>query len=341
VARRSKIKKTTIVDIAAASGVSVTTVSRILNDKPDVAEETRERVLRVMEEHGFAPQSSWQQIRSGKSHLITMHFPQDFNPPAHRVIFEAALGCEDAGYSINIIVNPLSDNELLAIFRGGQADGMILMEIQTRDRRVEVLRQHGYPFVSIGRCADNTGVSSVDIDIEYGVTTAMQHLVELGHRQIGFVTLSPVVHEKEYGYSRWALQCYNQACQQYGLPPHWRAVGLNSDNAALEVQRLLDENPHITAILTPQENCVVGVLKAIRLKGLRVPNDISVVGLLSDSMSELATPPLTTISFPATEMGREAARILLGHLDGTLTTPQQVLIRPELVVRGSTGPARQ
>ena len=120
-AQRPKIKKTTIVDLAAASGVSVTTVSRILNDKPDVAEETRERVLRVMNEIGFAPQSSWQQIRSGKSHLIAVHFPQDFNPPAHRVIIEAALGCEDAGYSINIVVNSLSDNELLAIFRGGQA----------------------------------------------------------------------------------------------------------------------------------------------------------------------------------------------------------------------------
>ncbi len=339
-ARRSKIKKTTIVDIAAASGVSVTTVSRILNDKPDVAEDTRERVLRVMEELGFAPQSSWQQIRSGKSHLITMHFPQDFNPPAHRVIFEAALGCEDAGYSINIIVNSLSDNELLAIFRGGQADGMILMEIQTHDRRVEVLRQHAYPFVLIGRCADNTGVSFVDIDIDHGVTMAMQHLVELGHRQIGFVTLSPVVQEKEYGYSTWALQSYNLACQQHGLPQLWRAVNLNSDDAAAVVQRLLDEHPHITAIVTPQENCIVGVLKAIRAQGLRVPDDISVVGLLSDSMSELATPPLTTISFPAVEMGREAARILLGLLDGTLITPQQVLIRPELIVRGSTGLAR-
>ena len=101
------------------------------------------------------------------------------------------------------------------------------------------------------------------------------------------------------------------------------------------------ENPHITAIVTPQEHCVIGVLKAIRAQGLRMPDDISVIGLLNEAMSELATPPLTTISFPGAEMGREAARILLGRLDGTLTTPQQVLIRPELVVRGSTGPARQ
>jgi DNA-binding LacI/PurR family transcriptional regulator len=341
VAQRSRIKKTTIVDIAAASGVSVTTVSRILNDKPDVAEETRERVLHVMEEHGFAPQSSWQQIRSGKSHLITMHFPQDFNPPAHRLIFEAALGCEDAGYSINIIVNSLGDNELLAIFRSGQADGMILMEIQTHDRRVEVLRQHAYPFVLIGRCADNTGLSFVDIDVDHGVTTAMQHLLELGHRQIGFVTHSPVVQEKEYGYSTWALQSYDRVCQQYRLPKLWRAIDFNSAEAVVVVQRLLTENPHITAIVTPQEHCMISVLKAIRAQGLRIPDDISVIGSLNEAMNELATPPLTTISFPGTELGREAARILLGQLDGTLTTPQQILIRPELTVRGSTGLAKQ
>jgi DNA-binding LacI/PurR family transcriptional regulator len=341
VAQRSRTKKTTIVDIAAASGVSVTTVSRILNDKPDVAEETRERVLRVMEEHNFAPQSSWQQIRSGKSHLIAVHFPQDFNSPAHRIIIEAALGCEAAGYSINIIVNSLSDNDLLAIFRGGQADGMILLEIQTHDQRVEALRRHAYPFVMIGRCADNAGVSFVDIDIEYGVTLAMQHLIELGHRQIGFITHSPVMQEKAYGYSTWALHSYERVCQQHGLTQLWRAIDFNTNGATAAVQHWLNENPHLTAIVTPQEHCVIDLLKAVRAQSWRVSDDISIIGPLNESMSELATPPLTTIRFPDAELGLEAARILLGHLDGTLTTPQQVLIRPELMVRGSTGPARR
>ena len=83
-AARSKIKKTTIVDIAKASGVSITTVSRILNNRPDVADETRQRVLQLIEERGFTPQVAWQQLRSGKSHYIALHFPQDFNPPPRR-----------------------------------------------------------------------------------------------------------------------------------------------------------------------------------------------------------------------------------------------------------------
>ena len=108
VAARSKVPKTTIIDIAAASGVSVATVSRILNDKPDVAESTRKRVLRVMDEIGFAPQSAWRQIRSGRTGLIAVHRPEEFNPPAYRLVLAAALGVEDAGYSINIITRSLA-----------------------------------------------------------------------------------------------------------------------------------------------------------------------------------------------------------------------------------------
>lgn len=337
-ARRSKAAKTTIVDIAEACGVSIATVSRIINNKPDVAEETRQRVLQLMDEWGFAPQINWQQLRSGKSLFIALHFPQDFNPPSQGIITAAALGCEEADYTLNLIVKSLSDNDLLAIFRSGQTDGMILMEILLHDRRVELLKEQNLPFVMIGRCADNTGLSYVDIDIEKGVADAMQHLHDLGHRQIGFVTMAHALEGKEYGYATWALEGYKKASQKHGLPAHWLVADL--DSATGQVLTLLTENPTLTAIVTPQQSGVLAVLKAIQARGLRIPHDISVVGLLSEPMSELATPPLTTISFLAYEMGREAARILIGHLERTQTAPQQVLLRPELNVRGSTGPVR-
>ncbi len=222
--KRSKLNKTTIVDIAKASGVSISTVSRILNNKPDVADETRQRVLQLMDEQRFTPQLAWQQLRSGRSHFIALHYPQDFNPPEQNIITSAAMSCEDAGYSLNLIVNSLSDNELLSIFRSGQADGIILMEILTHDRRVQLLQEHDLPFVMIGRCADNTGLSYVDIDIGKGVADAIQYLHALGHRKIGFITLAPVRQEKEYGYATWALEGYEKTCQKYGLPILRRTV---------------------------------------------------------------------------------------------------------------------
>ena len=338
--KRSKLKKMTIVDIAKASGVSTATVSRILNNKPDVADETRQRVLQLMDEQRFTPQLAWQQLRSGKSHFIALHYPQDFNPPEQNIITSAAMSCEDAGYSLNLIVNSLSDNELLSIFRSGQADGIILMEILTHDRRVQLLQEHNLPFVMIGRCADNTGLSYVDIDIEKGVADAIQYLHALGHRQIGFITLAPVLKEKEYGYATWALQGYQNACQQFGLPILWRTVNLKNDNTASVVLNLLKDHPGMTAIVVPQEIGVPGILKAVQVKGLHVPEDISIIGLFNDLMSELITPPLSTISFPAHNMGYQAARILIGHMTGELTGPQQVLLRPELNIRQSTGPAK-
>ena len=330
----------TIVDIAEACGVSTATVSRIINNKPDVAEETRQRVLQLMDELGFTPQITWQQLRSGKSPFIALNFPQDFNPPSQGIITAAAQGCEDADYSLNLIVKSLSDNDLLTIYRSGQTDGMILMEILLQDRRVELLKEHDLPFVMIGRCADNTDLNYVDIDIEKGVTDAMQHLHDLGHRRIGFVTMAQAIQGKEYGYTTWAVAGYETACQKHGLPSHWQVVPSTAGNASNEVLHMLDKNPALTALVAPQQSGVLAVLKAIQAKGLRIPDDISVVGLLSEPISELANPPLTNISFPAYELGLEAVKILIGHLEGTLSDPQQVLLRPELTVRGSTGPVR-
>lgn len=333
------IKKTTIVDIAKAAGVSVSTVSRILNDKPDVAEETRQRVLRVIEEQRFAPHSAWQQLRSGKSRFIALHFPQDFNPLSQGIITNAALRCEEYGFTLNLIVGALSENDLLGIFRSGQADGMILVEILVNDWRVELLRQQTANFVMIGRCADTSGLSFVDSDIGAGVDDAVAHLVELGHRAIGFVTLGHVTPKKEYGFTAWARQGYAAACQRYDLRDYARIANLSTESVTATVHDLLAQHPEITALVTPQDSAVAGILKAIATHGLRIPDDISVVGLLDESIAEVTTPPLTALSFSSRELGFTAADLLIARLDGSANGPSQVLVRPELCVRGSTGPA--
>jgi DNA-binding LacI/PurR family transcriptional regulator len=336
VAVRSRAQNVTIVDIARASGVSVTTVSRILNDKPDVAPEPPDRVLRVKDDLGFAPQNAWRQIRSGRTRLIAMHVPQEFNPPAHRLIMAAALDVEDAGYSINIMTRSIGDAELLAIFRGRQADGIILLEILVGDRRPILLRDHGFPFVMIGRRADDAGLSFVDVDIEHGVDIAVEHLVGLGHERIGFVTVDPVVGDKRYGFGTWALEAYERACSRRGL--HARVsmgeptIGSMTSAAA----RLLDEGPRVSAVIAPQEHSVIGVLKAAQVRSISVPQDLSIVAMLSDAMADLSTPSLTTIDFPADQLGSTAARMLLAQLDGTTPPVEQVLVEPRLMIRDST-----
>ncbi len=340
-APRSKVPNTTIVDIAAASGVSVATVSRIINNKPDVADETRQRVLQVMEEIGFAPQNAWRQIRSGRTRLIAVHVPQEFNPPAYPLVMSAALGVEDAGYSINIITRRLSDAELLGIFRSRQADGIILLEILTEDRRPELLRDHGYPFVMVGRRADNAGLSFADVDVEHGMELAVEHLVALGHRNIGLLTIDPVVGDDTYGFATWATDGYRAACARHGLPVIRSVGGPTAQAMAEAAERLLEQHPGVTACIAPQDQSVVGLFRAVAARGMRVPADISVVAVLNESLAELATPPLTTIGFPSDDLGRTAARILLDRLDRGRQEAGQVLLTPGLVVRGSTAAPRR
>jgi len=338
--RNVVIKKTTIVDIAKAAGVSVSTVSRILNNKPDVAEETRQRVLQVIEEERFAPHTAWQQLRSGKSRFIALHFPQDFNPLSQGIITNAAMRCEQLGFTLNLIVGELSENDLLGIFRSGQADGMILVEMLVNDWRVEVLRQHTPNFVMIGRCADTTGLSYVDSDIGAGVTDALDHLIAFGHRHIGFITVGRPTPAKEYGFTAWARCAYAAICRQHDLPDYARIADLNTESVAAVAAELLDQHPHITALVTPQDSGVPGILKAITARRLRIPEDISVVGLFDESFAEVMTPPLTALSFSSRTLGFTAAELLVARLNGVEIAPQQVLVRPELCVRGSTGPAR-
>ncbi len=95
----------------------MSTVSRILNNRPDVAEETRQRVLQVIEEQRFAPQVAWQQLRSGKSRVVALHFPQDFNPPSQDIITGAALHCAGVNYSLNLMAQTLTEPDLLAVYR--------------------------------------------------------------------------------------------------------------------------------------------------------------------------------------------------------------------------------
>ena len=341
--RSNKVARTTIIDIAKASGVSVSTVSRILNDKPDVAEETRERVLNVIKDYRFAPQAPWQQLKSGKSHFITLHYPQNPNR-IHMInsfVIGAATACEQNNYSLNFVVSPLDETSLLTFYRSGQTDGMILMEIMMHDWRVELLRQNNYPFVILGRCENNSGFSYIDLDVEAGVKLAMEHLIGLGHRQIGFITVEPYqFHGKEHanglGYTAWAVRGYKQACEQYGLPVICEQIQITKESIENGVLRLLAESPRITAIVAVQESVVTGIIKAVQKKELVIPDEFSIVGSADAGMAELTTPPLTTVSYHAETAGFQAAKMLIEQLEGHPDGEKQILVPFELIVRGST-----
>jgi LacI family transcriptional regulator len=239
----------------------------------------------------------------------------------------------------------LDETSLLTFFRSAQTDGMILMEILMQDWRVELLRQNNFPFVMFGHCKNNTELSYVDFDIEAGVKMAIEHLVGLGHRQIGFVSAEPYPFSgtesaSEYGHTYWSVKGYKDACKQHGLPVICERVQMATERVETRALELLDENPQLTAILTSQESVVTGIIKAVQNRGLRIPEDISIVASAIEQMAELTTPPLTTINCQADAASYQAAMLLIEQLEGTSDGERQILFPFELAVRGSTSTAR-
>jgi LacI family transcriptional regulator len=261
-------------------------------------------------------------------------------------VIGAAAACEKANYSLNIVVSPLDENSLLTLFRSGQTDGMILMEILMHDWRVELLRQANFPFVMFGHCEDNSGLSYIDFDVEGGIKMAIDHLVQLGHRQIGFISAEPFEftgsdQDNGYGHTHWSVKGYVDACNFYGLPILCEQVHVTRESVEGRVVRMLTKYPDLTAIISSQDTAITGIIKAIQDRGLLIPDDISVVASAIEQMAELTTPPLTTINGQAETASYKAAMLLIEQLEGISNREQQILFPFQLAVRGSTGKARK
>lgn len=339
----NKNSKKTIIDIARASGVSVSTISRILNGRPDVSAETRERVQKIIEEYGYTPQAQWQQIAMGRSQTICLHYPighQHFGQIALEYILGATAACEENNYFLNLATTPLDDASLLKLYRSGHIDGMILMEVHTKDRRVDLLREHQLPFVMIGRTADPRGLTYFDMDFEGAAVLAMEYLHGLGHRGISLIAIKPGQAKKTYGPAVRTIAGYNKSRARFGLPNLYREA-LNEPADVEKVCRsLLETHPQTTAIITTSSTALLGALQAVRSLHLRIPEDISLLALAPEPVAQFTSPALTTIQFPSRSMGKDACTTLIDQLAGRCKKEKQVLVPTELIIRESTGPAK-
>jgi DNA-binding LacI/PurR family transcriptional regulator len=335
-------RNVTIVDVARAAGVSITTVSRALNNKPDVALPTRQRILEVIAELGYAPHAQAKNLAGGKSNAIAVLYPAAYTAGFSALEFEFFLGAAQvvsrADYLFNLIFETVTEQHLLNLFRGNLIDGAILMEVHLQDWRVDFLREHGFPFVMIGHCEDNTGLSYVDLDFTGAVMLACDHLIELGHRNIGFVTLVGDARQPGYGPSTRALWGYERACRDYGLP----YIAVEAIERIEDLYRvtndMMDRHPEVTAIITNHGPGIVGIVRALEQRGLSLPQDVSVMSIISNKVAELITPPITAVAFPAEHMGRRAAQMLVAKLQDPNYRDRQILFTPRLVTRASTGP---
>jgi DNA-binding LacI/PurR family transcriptional regulator len=340
---QNEVRGVTIADVAKAAGVSVPTVSRILNNKEYVADETRQRVHDAIRALGYAPHSQARRLRGGASMTLALHHPiespQQLSSSIETSYFTgAAEAASEKEYFINFLISQLTPDSLLNMYRSSQVDGIILLQVRMDDWRINLLRENNYPFVMIGRCADLDGLSFIDLDFENAMLLAFDHLVELGHRNIGFLTYPQSWRKSGIGPAVRSLDGYQQALNKYGLRSCYREIGLKSVEEGFEATSdLLKENPELTAIITVSHLTAAGSIKALTHHGRNVPQDCSVMAVgFGGNFASVVTPSLTTLEWSPYEISYQATILMTEMLANEQLPVRQILVLPNLVVREST-----
>lgn len=330
--------RATIRDIASAAGVSIATVSRVLNDRPDVSAETREAVLRVVRELGFSTNRSARALSAGRTGLVGMTLPI-----VHHEYFARILsGASEALYEqdLRTVLCPTQhehDREatLLDRLMQGTTDGAILLLTTESSAELKALHDQGYPFVVIDpRKPLDEGIPAVSAAHGAGAKAATDHLLALGHRRIAAIT----------GPHGWVatvdrLDGYQAALAGAGVLPAPELVAkgnftTESGYAAASALLSLAEPP--TAIFAFNDEMAYGAMKAVRERGLRLPEDLSIVGFDDLEKAAIVVPALTTVRQPLAEMGRMAVSLLTRLLDRQRVEALRVELGTKLIVRDST-----
>ncbi|WP_257555421.1 LacI family DNA-binding transcriptional regulator [Sphingobium sp. CFD-2] len=304
----TKSRTVTIKQVAEAAAVHPSTVSRALNPATRylVAEEVAERVLAAAQRLGYRRNLLAAGLRTGRSHLVGMLVPDIANTVFSPILSGAAERLAAEGFSTVVADVGRDSSRQLEIVRElatRQIEGLILATVQRDDPVVDFCLEQGLPAVLVNRAEEKRRLSAVVSDDALGMQLAVDHVVELGHRRIAHLAGPETVST---GHLR--RRAFYGAMEQHDLrstePLHEAAEGYSREEGAIATRRLLDRDPDITAIVAANDLLALGAYDALKERGLRCPEDISIVGHNDMPMMDLVTPPLTTIRIGHNALGR-------------------------------------
>jgi DNA-binding LacI/PurR family transcriptional regulator len=331
------MKRVTIADVAARAGVSISTVSYALSNKRSISDETRQRVQQAIEELNYRPNASAKRLASREvgSRNIGFVLPlimSEISRLDMKFIAGAANAINQADYNFILLAHSDRNPEnLLRFAQSGLVDGFILLEVNMHDARVEALQQEGIPFVLIGRCADNTGIAFVDVDIEQWIEQVLRHLIAQGHRSIACLHKD----DKEYGFSVRFLREYTAACERYGIPPLLQSCTLSPEGGETATNALLERHPETTAAIVWSDIPTLGVVQAVQKRGRKIPDDFYIICQEHSIISDLPLFVPSIIDLRVDELTSQAARLMIDLLENKAIEQQQILIPPMLILRST------
>ncbi|MBS1253923.1 MAG: Catabolite control protein A [Anaerolineales bacterium] len=329
-------KRVTMADVARAAGVSLMTVSRVVNDKGGASKATRRRVQDVIERLGYRPSSIARGLATKRTGTLGVVVPDNSNT----FFSEVARAAEHIAYAANHNIflgnteeDPQREVGILRSFEEKRVDGVLLCSSRLADDTLRAVLAWHPAIVLLNRRLEGDPVSAVLIDDETGGQRATKHLLQSGHRAVGFLAGPPASYS---GRQRAAGYCAALEEARLTYDPAWaRSCSPEIEGGREAARALLAHHPELTALFCYNDLVAVGALKACAELGRQVPEDMAIVGFDDIPLAALVTPSLTTCRVPRYELGSRAMELLLSQVNGHAGESRVVVVRPELVVRAS------
>jgi LacI family transcriptional regulator len=327
--------------LASTLGLSITTVSRALDGYPDVAAETRERVIAAAQAARYRPHAAARRLRLGATETVSMVIPGapgHFDEPLYlELLTTLSARFDAAGFDLTVLAARDPEEER-AVYRrlveGRRTDGLIVARTRLDDQRIAYLAEAGFPFVAIGRTEMPVAYAHVDGDGESAFSAATERLIALGHRRVAFVA-APA----GFTFCKLRRRGWASAMQAAGLGLDAEAEGQLNEFGGLAAARELLARTAPTALLCATDRMAIGAMRAVKEAGLVVGRDVSVVGHDNISAGAFTEPALTTMELSMVDVGTRVADMLIALIGGADPRDRSEILPVMPIERDSAGPA--
>lgn len=334
-ARRST--KATIIDVAEHAGVSIGTVSRVINNASNCKPETKERVRSAMEALDFVPNHAARSLKRRSTGQIELVVPDIANPVYVAMAKAVQQSTKDRGYRLSLIStdgNPAEEGLAVRSLEQQHVDGLIICSLRVTPKFVADVEAASSRVCVIGRMPPEAQVDNVRVDSAHGAALAVKHLAEGGRKHIAFINgeaRTVPAESRQAGYERGLIESH-----LVHDPLRITHADFTMAGGYTAVDNLFAQNPEIDAIFCANDVIAVGALRRLRELNKQIPKDVAVVGMDDIDLCKVTSPTLTSVSLLAGERGRVAADLLFERLASPELEPRKVTVMPKLIIRESS-----
>jgi len=335
--------KLTIKEIAKIAGVSPSAVSIVLNNRTGVSEQTRQKILEIVERLQYTPNPNSRRLLFNKTNNIAVLFRKNASPLEHffysdlnRVILHE---CESLGYNLIFTSVTVKDNNVLLpnVIKSYDVDGIIFYG-DVEPLILSSIRRYDIPFVVVDNHLPVPDILCVSADYMEAAYTATNYLISLGHRDIGYIGTSSQAH-----FNAQTFAGFKKAVEEHEivLPINWIQIDADDENSSYEcMKNMLNYGKLPTAVFCSADIYAIGAMRCIKDLGLKIPDDISVIGIDDIILSQYTDPPLTTIKIDKVEMGKLAIDLLVKRIEKSEETTTGAKVTSNNIVERATTKAR-